>query len=290
MLIVGCGDIGLRVAQLLLPRYRVYALVRTAVRAQQLRTVGIIPVLGDLDQPRSLNRIAGLATTVVHCAPPPATGSGDPRTARLLTALAHPRQSDIVALHLIYISTSGVYGDCGGRWVSETTPPRPESARAQRRIAAEHLLRRASRRRQIRCTILRAPGIHGPQRLPLERIHGGQPVLCDADSGWGNHIDADDLARAVVALLHDRHNSRVYNVVDNQPLPHGQYLQRIAMHLSLPPLPALPREQAEQQMSASLWSFQRESRRIDNHRLCRESRWRPLRPDLASVLRDHADP
>nr|HPR45913.1 SDR family NAD(P)-dependent oxidoreductase [Ottowia sp.] len=110
VLIVGCGDVGTRAARLLGPRTRVLALVRDGRQAPVLRAVGAVPLTGDLDVPATLGRLAGLATRVLHLAPPQGTGAGDPRTVALARALA--RRS--VPQALVYGSTSGVYGDCGG--------------------------------------------------------------------------------------------------------------------------------------------------------------------------------
>ena len=153
MLIVGFGDVGVRAARLLTPRVRVLALVREAARAGTLRAQGVTPLLGDLDDAASLRRLAGIATRVIHLAPPPAEGEGDPRSAALLRALARRT----APLALVYASTSGVYGDCGGAWIDETRALRPQTARARRRVAAESALRAVRR-----CNPLRIPAQYQP--------------------------------------------------------------------------------------------------------------------------------
>ncbi|HEU0186782.1 MAG TPA: SDR family NAD(P)-dependent oxidoreductase, partial [Gallionellaceae bacterium] len=124
ILIVGCGDIALRVAPLLRSRYRLFGLVRNPARFEALRSVGMVPLWGDLDEPRSLRQLHGLAHTVLHLAPPPGEGAHDTRTRHLLAALAHPRSefARCRPQRLVYVSTSGVYGDCHGAMVSETRP------------------------------------------------------------------------------------------------------------------------------------------------------------------------
>src|SRR3954468_8398415 len=109
LLIIGCGDVGLRLAKTLKGRWRIYALTRSPDRFAALRAKSVTPVLGDLDHPQTLNRIAALAQDVVHLAPPPGSGTRDTRTTNMLRALA---KGGSLPQRLVYISTSGVYGDC----------------------------------------------------------------------------------------------------------------------------------------------------------------------------------
>ena len=143
VLIVGSGDVARRIIPWLALRFRVRAVVRRPEECAALRALGATPILADLDQPASLDRLAGIADYVLHCAPPPGQGRDDPRTRRLLAALT---RRGSLPRRLIYISTTGVYGDCGGAWLDETHPLRPDSARAGRRVAAEGHLRRFGRR------------------------------------------------------------------------------------------------------------------------------------------------
>ena len=137
MLIVGCGDVGLRVAAVLRERVGLMALTSSSSRVDELRSRGIIPLIGNLDVPTSLRRLAGLATRVIHLAPPPGEGEGDPRTRALVAALRLRR----APASLVYGSTSGVYGDCGGALVDETAALKASTPRAQRRVDAETLVR-----------------------------------------------------------------------------------------------------------------------------------------------------
>ena len=109
LLIIGCGDIGQRVVRLLGFRYRLYALTRDPARATELRAGHYACTVGDLDRLGSLQRLAGLAQLVLYFAPPQNSGSRDLHTRNLLTAL---NKSGILPHRLIFISTSGVYGDC----------------------------------------------------------------------------------------------------------------------------------------------------------------------------------
>ena len=273
MLIVGPGDVGTRVARLLAPRVRVLALLRDAAARPALRGLGAQPVLGDLDRPASLARLAGLASHVVHLAPPPGEGEGDPRTAALLRALARraPPQA------LVYGSTSGVYGDCGGAWVHETRAVRPQTARARRRVAAEGLLRGFGRAAGARVSLLRIPGIYAPDRAggtPRARLERGTPVLAPEDDVFTNHIHADDLARACVLALWRGRPQRVVHVNDDSLLKMGDYFDLAADLYGLPRPSRIGRDAARAQLPATLLSFMGESRRMDNRRLKRELRLR----------------
>jgi len=283
VLIVGPGDVGTRVARLLAPRVRVLALLRDAAARPALRGLGAQPVLGDLDRPASLARLAGLASHVVHLAPPPGEGEGDPRTAALLRALARraPPQA------LVYGSTSGVYGDCGGAWVHETRAVRPQTARARRRVAAEGLLRGFGRAAGARVSLLRIPGIYAPDRAggtPRARLERGTPVLAPEDDVFTNHIHADDLARACVAALWRGKPQRVVHAVDDSQLRMGEYFDGAADLYGLPRPPRIPRAQAREQLPATLLSFMSESRRMDNTRLKRELRLTLRHPQVLRGL------
>jgi nucleoside-diphosphate-sugar epimerase len=274
VLIVGCGDVGTRAAAALPPRVRVLALARSPDAAQALRQRAIVPLAGDLDDPASLQRLAGIAHRVLHLAPPPGDGEGDPRTAALLRALA--RRS--VPAALVYGSTSGVYGDCGGAWVDETRAVRPRTARARRRVAAEGRVRAFGRTAGVRASILRIPGIYAPDRpggTPRDRLlRNGTPVLAPEDDVFTNHIHADDLARACVLALWRGRPQRVVHVNDDSLLKMGDYFDLAADLYGLPRPSRIGRDAARAQLPATLLSFMGESRRMDNRRLKRELRLR----------------
>ena len=273
MLIVGCGDVGQRVAGRLLPRVRVLALLRDAGQAPALRARGIVPLAGDLDDAASLRRLAGLGTRVLHLAPPPGQGAGDARTQALLRALARRT----LPAALVYGSTSGVYGDCGGAWVDESRPVKPQTPRAQRRVAAERLVRGFGRVAGVRAAVLRIPGIYAADRAggtPRERLRRGTPVLAPADDVFTNHIHADDLARACLLALWRGAAQRIYHASDDSQLRMGDYMDLAADLYGLPRAPRVARAQAAEQLSPMQLSFMDESRRLRNGRLKRELRLR----------------
>lgn len=280
LLIIGCGDIARRTLPLLTARYQVFALVRKPTDRAALRAFGVTPLLGDLDQPSSLRRLAGLAHAVLHFAPPPAQGTTDTRTRHLLWILSQKTPPT----HLVYISTSGVYGDCAGAWIDETHPCHPTTPRAQRRVDAEQRIRRWAIQQHVNANILRVPGIYAADRLPLARIQHGTPTIAAAEDSYTNHIHADDLARITLAALRCGKPCRIYHASDDQPLKMGAYFDAIADAYALPRLPRISRAQAQQQLPASLLSFSNESRRLDNHRLKTELHLRLRYPNLAAVL------
>ena len=268
ILIVGCGDVGLRTARRLGGRARLFALSHSPERFAQLRAAGITPVPGDLDDRGSLKRLAGLADVILHFAPPPGEGETDPRTRNLLAALArnpHPR--------LVYISTSGVYGDCAGEVVAETRPARPNNARAKRRADAERRLRRWGRHER-RVAILRAPGIYAQDRFPAERVRKALPAIVAADDAYTNHIHADDLARLALTLVFRGQPNRVYNAVDDSGLKMGDWFDVVADHLGLPRPPRLSRAEVIAAVTPAMRSFLTESRRLSNRRIKQELRFR----------------
>jgi nucleoside-diphosphate-sugar epimerase len=287
LLIVGCGDVGLRVVRAAGRAVRVLALTSTPARRAELRAQGASPLLGDLDHPGTLRRLAGLATRIVHLVPPPGEGHVqwwlDPRTAALLRAL----RLRTPPASLVYGSTTGVYGDCAGARVSETRPVQPHTARAQRRANAERAVRQFGRNTGARCAILRIPGIYAPDReggTPHERLRKGTPVLQAQDDVYTNHIHADDLARAIVAALWRARPQRIYHASDDTELKMGDYFDLAADLYGLPRPPRVPRATAQDALPLSLLSFMSESRRLDNRRLKRELRLALRYPHVAAGL------
>ena len=266
VLIVGCGDVGLRMAKLLRPAHVVLALTSSAERVPALRAMGVRPLVGNLDDPRSLRRLRALGTRLVHLAPPPGHGTGDPRT-RALTRILMQQQA---VRSLVYGSTSGVYGDCQGKVTTETRALNARTERAKRRVDAEKLIRRLGRIKALATSVLRIPGIYAPDRIggtPRERVLRGTPVLQVQDDVYTNHIHADDLARACVRAMWVGKPGRVYNINDDTCLKMGDYFDLAAALYGLPKPPRISREVARQTLPAMQLSFMGESRRMDNRRM-----------------------
>lgn len=277
LLIIGCGDIARRAIPLLSGHFNLYALVRDPARGAVLRAMGVTPVIGDLDHRRSLRRLAGLAQVVLHLAPPDGRGERDERTRNLLAALGQRT----LPKRVVYISTSGVYGDCGGAWVSETRPLRAQTRRARLRVSAERQIRTWAARNRVHAAILRVPGIYAAGRLPLDRLRAGLPAILAAEDGYSNHIHADDLARILIAALRRARPNRIYHTVDDDEMKMGAYFDAIADAHGLPRPPRLSRAEVQQQVSPLMWSFMNESRRLRNDRMKRELKVRLRYPVLA---------
>jgi nucleoside-diphosphate-sugar epimerase len=263
LLIVGCGDVGMRLLPLLRPYFRVFATTSQPSRRAELRALGAVPIVADLDRPASLRRLAGLASHVVHLAPPPAEGALDRRTRNLTAILPeHGR--------LVYVSTTGVYGDCGGLLFDESRPVAPRNPRALRRVDAEQVLRRWAVRAGAQLAILRVPGIYAADRLPLKRLQAGTPALVEADDVYTNHIHADDLAAIIARALFRALPNRVYHAVDDSDMKMAAYFDAVADAFELPRPPRLPRAELRQVVTPALLSFMSESRRLANGRIKRE--------------------
>jgi nucleoside-diphosphate-sugar epimerase len=273
LLIIGCGDVGRRIVARLAARFRIVALTSSPERRPELRSAGVVPIVGNLDRRRSLSRLAAFGSRLINLAPPPeAGGRRDPRTHALLAALrARPE-------HLVYVSTTGVYGDRGGALAGETSPPQPRNDRAFRRLDAESRVRAAGG------CVLRAPGIYAHDRLPLARLRAGTPALAPADDVFTNHIHADDLARACILALFRGRPGRVYNAVDRSQMKMGEYFDLVADRFGLPRPARLPREQLRAAVSPMMYSFMSESRRVDGRRMARELRLRLTWPTVADAL------
>mgnify|MGYP001555340019 CR=1 FL=1 len=279
ILIIGCGDIGRRVAALCQSHgWQVSALTRQAVTAERLSAQGLTGYVGDLDQADTLPALPTANGLIFYFAPPPAQGKGDPRLSGFLSRISHeglPRK-------IVYISTSGVYGDCQGAWVTEDTPAKPSTDRARRRLAAENLLRDWERATGVPVVILRVGGIYGPGRLPVERIRQGTPVLREQDCGYTNRIHADDLAAVCMAAA--ERGRGVYNISDGHPGTMTGYFNQVADLCGLPRPGQIGLAEARTRLSTEMMSYLEESRRLDNSKMLRELGVRLRYPTLREGL------
>lgn len=289
LLIIGCGDVGLRVLRTLGAHWRVLVLTSTPARVPALRAAGAVPLVGDLDDPATLGRLGALADHVLHLAPPPGAGHTDPRTAALARALWRGGRTQ----HLVYGSTSGVYGDCAGACIDETRAVAPATDRARRRVDAEARLRHFGRAAGCTVTVLRIPGIYALDRVggdPRERLRRGLPVLQPQHDVYTNHVHADDLARACIAALLRGRPQRVVHACDDGALKMGDHYDLVADLSDLPRPPRVAREAAVQQLGPMAMSFLGESRRLANTRLKRELRLRLRYPTVREALQAATPP
>jgi len=245
LLVAGYGDIARRAAPFLDRDFRIERIARRFGR--------------DLDRPKTL--LLEGAHALLHCAPPPGSGSADTRTTNLLAALS---KAGILPARVVYVSTSGVYGDCGGELVDESRPLAPRTLRAQRRADAERQLAAWCAAHHAKLVILRTPGIYAADRLPLERLRAGRPVLRAEDDVYTNHIHADDLAAIACRALASDAPAGVYNACDDTAMKMGDWLDLVADTAGLPRPPRVARDAL-----AEVNDFMGESRRLDNTRLKR---------------------
>ncbi len=271
LLIVGLGDIGRRALPALLANYRVTALVRKDRSEAGESTAQCRAIRGDLDDLASLAPLAGMSTHVIHLAPPPEQGQVDTRTRNLIEALSGGAMvAQGLPSRFVYVSTTGVYGDCQGALIDEDRPVNPTTDRARRRVDAEQQLLAWGQRHGVAVSILRVPGIYAADRLPVERVRRGTPVLADIDDVFTNHIQADDLANIVCAALERGEAGEIYNTIDDSELKMGEWFDLIADRAGL----ARPRRISRQAaasgaISPALLSFMSESRRIGNAKMKR---------------------
>jgi len=279
--IVGCGDVGCRVGARLRARAMpVLGLARSAPGCERIRAAGLEALQLDLDAGRWSSLPALRGALVFYFAPPAREGEDDARLARFLARLDTRERPP----RLVYISTSGVYGDCGGAWVDETWPLAPRTARAKRRAAAEQCLQAWSRTRDAEVVVLRVPGIYGPGRLPLERLRRGFPVVREAEAPCSNRIHVDDLAAAAVLAADKAPPGCVYNVADGRPSTMTDYLNRVADWAGVSRPPQISLARARRELSPAMLSFLEESRRLDCRRLFGELGFVPRYPDLDAGL------
>jgi nucleoside-diphosphate-sugar epimerase len=267
VLIVGCGDVGRRVADLLLSaRHSPTCIVRSSASRDALLAAGFDARCIDLDAaPPGIDWSSGF-TEVYYFAPPPSAGETDPR----MTAFLQGVHGEAPPRRIVYISTSAVYGDCGGAWITEEQPVHPEMARGRRRLDAERQLITWCGETGCEWMLLRVPGIYGPGKLPLARLRQGLPVLREADAPYTNRIHVDDLAAICVAAMSSRRRNTVYNVSDGHPSNMTDYFFRVADAAGLPRPPVVSREEAQRLLSPGMLSFLNDSRRMDNTRLLGE--------------------
>lgn len=266
IVIIGCGDIGQRVAARWQARKaHVVGVSRNPLACEAMREEGIEPILADLDNPASLAGLAVNDMIVYYFAPPPPEGITDTRLRQWLAAI----DENALPQRLVLISTTAVYGDTGGDWVTEQSPLQPGTDRGRRRLDAEKAVLAWSKQTGVPVVILRVPGIYGPGRLPRARLEQGLPVLNESESGFTNRIHSEDLATVCVAAGCSE-ASAVYNVSDGRPGTMTEWFNAVADHLGLPRPPQITLAEAESQVSKGMLSYLKESRRISNKKMVEE--------------------
>lgn len=281
VLIIGCGDTGRRLAALYREEGRqVAGLVRSEGSVRALTAAGIRPLRCDLDA-GDLPSLPSGGTKLFYFAPPVDVGTDDVRIERLLE---HLELTGLPA-RFLYLSTTGVYGDCEGRWIDEDEPLKPTTYRAQRRIAAERAVQRWCGEQGIDWEILRVPAIYGPGRLLTERLQSGMPTVRPEECSFTNRIHIDDLVRVCHQVMAQAPGGSIYNVSDGHPSTITDYLFLLAELTHNPKPPLITMQEAERMLSPSIMSFMKESKRLKNDKLLRETGVQLRYPDLESGLR-----
>ncbi|HZV81345.1 MAG TPA: SDR family oxidoreductase [Geobacteraceae bacterium] len=280
--IVGCGDIGSRVARLALDKgIKVTALSRSMSKCAGLQDTATVLLQGDLDDGESLSTLDMSGGVVLYTAPPPGGGITDTRVKNFLASV----RSGCEPAKLIYVSTTSVYGDCGDELVTEERPANPGNHTGKRRLDAENSFRKWGRAKGVVVVILRVAGIYGPGRIPMDRIVGRHPLLNEAEAGYSNRIHADDLARVCLAAIEKGEDGDIFNVCDGQTSKMTDYFNAITDQLGLPRLPQVPLSEARGAMTPLMFGYMTESRRIDNSRMLTKLGIKLMYPTLQEGLK-----
>lgn len=262
--IIGCGDIGSRVALRALEQgVSVTALARQFAKGGMLQNTSVRRLYGDLDDRESLVLPPLRGTAVIYSAPPPGGGIVDTRVRNFLAAIETGNEPT----RIVYLSTTSVYGDCGSDLVTEERPVNPGNHTARRRVDAEEQFRAWGLDHGVAVIILRVAGIYGPGRIPVDRIMNRHPVLRSEEAGFTNRIHADDLALVCLAALERGEDGEIFNVCDGETSTMTDYFNAITDQLGLPRLPQVPLREARQTMTPLMYGYMTESRRIDNRRM-----------------------
>jgi len=289
--IIGCGYIGKRIAQRLQQQNQtVKCYVATQASQDDCAALGLDVQRFNLDMPglelTENSELDFASSVLMYLVPPPRSGRADTRMTHFIDYLqacekttGHPVQK------IVLISTTGIYGDCGGEWIDESREPNPQADRACRRLDAETQLQAYCAQRNIDCIILRVPGIYAMDKLPLKRITSGEPVVRAEDSGYTNRIHADDLAAFCVEAMSEAVTAGVYNCCDGNPSTMNDYFMRVAEVMNLAAPPQISLQQAQAELSPGMLSYLAESKRISNEKLRRHFKTEFQYPDLKAGLK-----
>ncbi|MEM7209355.1 MAG: SDR family oxidoreductase [Pseudomonadota bacterium] len=276
--ILGCGYIGQKLAHALRrDGSSVQCFTASQASADDLTAQGLDVAVCDLDS-NDLSIHLGQTETLYYLAPPPSTGQLDSRSRAAVAAIEGDGLKRVVL-----ISTTGVYGDCGGDWVDEARPLNPSVDRARRRVDSESVWQAWAHEQNVEISILRVAGIYAADRLPRKRLESGEPVLALDESPFSNRVHADDLVQICMAAARSK-STGVFNVADDAPTTMSDYFMRVADALGLVRPIEISRAQAEQRFSDRMMSYLSESRRIDNGKLKRDLGVTLQYPNLDSGL------
>jgi nucleoside-diphosphate-sugar epimerase len=281
-LIVGCGYVGQRLARALQATHHIAGIVRTESSRQILRSIEIDHALLNLDSLAPVPHLPASYTKdakLFYLVPPQPHGVSDERLDRFLNLIDTPPSV------FVYMSTTGVYGNTDGYEVDESFSINPQTERAQRRVSAEAMTRVWCHERQVRRVVLRAPGIYGPNRLQLDLIKRGAPVVRPDEAALHNRIHVDDLVNACIAVATQPHARGVYNVADGKATTAAEFTRSVAALAGLPPPPQVSMEEARVSFDTVRLSFLEESRQVSNRRLLNDLKLQLKYPDFVDGIR-----
>jgi nucleoside-diphosphate-sugar epimerase len=272
-IILGCGDVGRRIiAQLLSSPIKspdaaidssILACTRSAQARQQNAFLDVQSIQLDLDKAHVLPaEIQG--SDLYYLVPPSKQGLFDTRSRRVIELL---RKQGLRPKKIVLISTTGVYGDCRGEWVTEKSATNPQTERGQRRLDSEQQWLTWCEDYNVEINVLRVPGIYAFSRIPRQRLDNKTPVVRAQQSGYSNRIHADDLAMVAITAMRKPIAGEVFNVTDGSPGKISEYLQAACVVLGLPPLTEISMRQAETELSSGMLSYLSESRKISNQKM-----------------------
>ena len=284
--ITGCGYIGKKIAAALsVNNQRAACFVLSEESEKTCESLGLNVFKTDLDKV-DLSLTACVSekfenSVIAYLVPPPAKGKIDTRMYHFISVL---EKLSNAPEKILLISTTGVYGDCKGRWIDETQMENPQADRAHRRLSAELQLKEYCEKEQVECVIFRVPGIYSADKLPVKRITSGEAIVCAEDSGYTNRIHADDLTAFCVEALISQIRPGVYNCCDGRPSTMHDYFIRVAAAMNLPRPEEISLQQAHQELSPGMLSYLAESKRISNKKLLSNFKTRFEYPDLDAGL------
>jgi nucleoside-diphosphate-sugar epimerase len=284
--ILGCGDIGRRIALALIAqghrKESIVGLVKSVESEQRCFDLGINTGRFDLDGLHSEFSCCHGAE-LYYTVAPPKQGVADTRSHALLSGLD---AKQFLPSKVVVISTTGLYGDCHGAWVDENSPIQAQTQRAKRRSDAEQQWLNWGHKNSVAVCILRVPGIYAFSRLPRSRIENRTPVVNPQECGYTNRIHADDLAQINLNAMRYGRAGEVYNATDGTPGKISDYLQQAAKMLGVDALPEISMQQAQQQLSQGMLSYLGESRKISNRKMLKELKIVLRYPDYLEGLKN----
>lgn len=285
VVIVGCGDIGKRIAQLLIENDHeakdIFAIVKSQQSKLQCEALGVQAVQLDFDALDLLPEYIHGAD-LFYLVPPQTEGVTDFRNRKFIQCLVNQK---LIPNKIVLVSTTGVYGDKQGKWVSEQTSTLPTTDRAKRRLNAEFQWQQQSTLNGFGFTILRVASIYSNSRIPRHRINNCEPIVFANECGYSNRIHADDLTNIIIAALDDDTNGEVFNVSDGTPGKISDYIQEAALVIDAKSLPEISMKEAKEVLSDGMLSYLSESKKVSNQKMLNKLKVALRYPDFRVGLR-----